>query len=123
MEGYLPFGSNLIRCVAGLVCFSAWLMVMNWRRPVEQRQSLRASLSDRKGFLAMLVLVVSGPFLGVGFSLMAVQYTAAGIASTLMATTPIIILLPSWWLFGQRITLRNVLGAVISVVGVSLFFV
>ena len=122
MEGYLPFGSNLIRCVAGLVCFSAWLMVMNWRRPVEQRQTLRASLSDRKGFLAMLVLVVSGPFLGVGFSLMAVQYTAAGIASTLMATTPIIILLPSWWLFGQRITLRNVLGAVISVVGVSLFF-
>ena len=70
----------------------------------------------------MLVLVVSGPFLGVGFSLMAVQYTAAGIASTLMATTPIIILLPSRWLFGQRITLRNVVGAVISVVGVSLFF-
>ena len=53
---------------------------------------------------------------------MAVEYTAAGIASTLMATTPILILLPSRWLFGQPITLRAILGAVISVVGVSLFF-
>ncbi|MBR5656622.1 MAG: DMT family transporter [Prevotella sp.] len=122
MENYLPFGSNMIRCVAGLVCYSLWLMAMNLRRPKEERQTLRASLSNRKGFLAMLVLVVSGPFLGVGFSLMALRYTAAGIASTLMATTPIIILLPSRWLFGQRITVRAVLGAVISVVGVSLFF-
>ena len=39
-----------------------------------------------------------------------------------MATTPILILLPSYWLFHQRITVRNVLGAVISVIGVSLFF-
>jgi drug/metabolite transporter (DMT)-like permease len=39
-----------------------------------------------------------------------------------MAMTPIIILLPSHWLFGERITWRAVLGAVISVVGVSLFF-
>ena len=53
---------------------------------------------------------------------MAVQYTDAGIASTLMAMTPVIILLPSYWLFGQKITWRSVLGALISVVGVSLFF-
>jgi drug/metabolite transporter (DMT)-like permease len=39
-----------------------------------------------------------------------------------MAMTPIIILLPSYWLFKQKITLRAVVGAVISVVGVSLFF-
>jgi drug/metabolite transporter (DMT)-like permease len=65
---------------------------------------------------------IFGPFVGVGFSLMAVQYTAAGIASTLMAMTPIIIILPSYWLFHQKITWKVVLGAFISVVGVSLFF-
>lgn len=53
---------------------------------------------------------------------MAVQHTAAGIASTLMATTPIIILLPSWYFFHQKLTLKVVAGAVISVLGVSLFF-
>jgi drug/metabolite transporter (DMT)-like permease len=53
---------------------------------------------------------------------MAVQYTAAGIASTLMALTPIIIILPSHWLFGTPVTAKGVLGALISCVGVSLFF-
>ena len=65
---------------------------------------------------------IFGPFVGVGFSLMAVQYTAAGIASTLMAMTPIIILLPSYWLFHEKITWKAIVGAFISVIGVSLFF-
>ncbi len=116
VEGYLPFGSNMIRCVAGLLCFSMWLLLSG------HGSRMRESLKERRGLLAMIVAVFSGPFIGVGFSLMAVQYTAAGIASTIMAMTPIIILLPSKWLFGQPITVRAVVGAVISVVGVSLFF-
>ena len=116
MFNVLPFASNMIRCVAGLVCFSAWLILSG------HAGRMRDSLKERRGLLAMVIAVFSGPFIGVGFSLMAVQYTAAGIASTIMAMTPIIILLPSRWLFHQPITLRGVVGAVISVVGVSLFF-
>ena len=116
VEGYLPFASNMIRCMAGFACFTAWLILSG------HADRMRQSLSDHKGLLAMLCAVVSGPFVGVGFSLMAVQYTAAGIASTLMALTPILILLPSRWLFGQPITLKGVVGSLISVVGVSLFF-
>lgn len=112
----LPFASNMIRCVAGLLCFTTWLILSG------HGGRLRQSLGDRRGLVAMLIAVLSGPFIGVGFSLMAVQYTAAGIASTIMAMTPILILLPSRWLFGQPITPRNLLGAVISVIGVSLFF-
>ena len=112
----LPFASNMIRCVAGLFCFTAWLVLSG------QGAKMRQSISDHRGLLAMLCAVVTGPFIGVGFSLMAVQHTAAGIASTIMAMTPVIILLPSRWLFHQPITLRNVVGAVISVIGVSLFF-
>jgi drug/metabolite transporter (DMT)-like permease len=83
---------------------------------------LREAMGDRKGMAVATATTIFGPFVGVGFSLMAVQYTAAGIASTLMAMTPIIIILPSWWLFRQPITWKAVVGAVISVVGVSLFF-
>ena len=116
VEDFLPFGSNMIRCVAGFVCFYAWLLLSG------HGGRMRESLKEHRGLLAMLVAVFSGPFIGVGFSLMAVQYTAAGIASTIMAMTPIIILLPSKWLFHQPITARTVVGAVISMVGVSLFF-
>ena len=113
---YLPFASNTIRCVAGFACFPLWLVFSG------HAGRMKTSLHDHRGLAAMLGAVFAGPFIGVGFSLMAVQYTAAGIASTLMATTPILILLPSRWLFRQPITARAVLGAVISVIGVSLFF-
>ena len=116
VEGFLPFGSNLIRCVAGLFCFSLWLVLRG------EAPKMKSSLHERCGMLAMLIAVFSGPFIGVGFSLMAVQYTAAGIASTIMAMTPILILLPSRWLFHQPITAKGVLGAIISCIGVSLFF-
>lgn len=112
----LPFCANFFRCVAGIVGF---LVLMYFR---ESFAPLRRSVRDRKGLAATVATTVFGPFVGVGCSLMAVQYTAAGIASTLMALTPILIILPARWLFGQPVTARSVLGAVISVVGVSLFF-
>lgn len=112
----VPFSANFYRCIAGFVGFMVLLYMRKGLKPLSE------ALHDRKGLAVATATTVFGPFVGVGFSLMAVQYTAAGIASTLMAMTPIIILLPSHWLFGERITWRAVLGAVISVVGVSLFF-
>lgn len=112
----LPFSANFFRCIAGLVGFTLLLYIKEGLRP------LREALHDKVDMTAAATTTVFGPFVGVGFSLMAVQYTGAGIASTLMALTPIIIILPSYWLFRQPITLKGVLGALISVVGVSLFF-
>ena len=112
----VPFSANFYRCVAGLTGFSLLLL---WRDGMEP---LRHSLHDGKGLSVAIATTLFGPFVGVGFSLMAVQYTAAGIASTLMAMTPIIILLPARFLLHEKITWRAVLGAIISVFGVSLFF-
>ena len=117
MPGWLiPFGANFLRCVAGIVGFSLLLYFREGFAP------LREAFHDAKGMTVATATTVFGPFIGVGFSLMAVQYTSAGIASTLMALTPIIIILPSYWLFHEKITWKAVLGAFISVVGVSLFF-
>ncbi len=112
----VPFSANFFRCIAGIIGFTILLYFHDGLKP------LREALSDKKGMTVATATTIFGPFVGVGFSLMAVQYTSAGIASTLMAITPIIIILPSWWLFHQPITWKAVLGAVISVVGVSLFF-
>lgn len=113
---FIPFHSNSIRCIAGFVCFLALLLSRH------EGKLLGESVHDHAGMGAMVLAVIFGPGIGVGFSLLALQYTAAGIASTLQAITPVLILLPSWWLFRQKITARNVVGAVISVIGVSLFF-
>ena len=112
----LPFSANFFRCIAGLLGFTLLLYFKEGLKP------LREALCDKVDMTAETTTTIVGPFVGVGFSLMAVQYTGAGIASTLMALTPIIIILPSYWLFRQPITFKGVLGALISVVGVSLFF-
>lgn len=115
-EWIVPFCANFLRCLIGFVGFSLLLYFREGLTP------LREAINDRKGMTVATATTIFGPFVGVGFSLMAVQYTAAGIASTLMAMTPIIIILPSYWLFHQKITWKAVAGAFISVVGVSLFF-
>ena len=112
----IPFSANFLRCIAGIIGFS---LLLYFR---EGLQPLRHALHDGKGMAVATATTIFGPFVGVGFSLMAVQYTSVGIASTLMALTPIIIILPSYWLFRQPITWRSVVGAIISVLGVSLFF-
>lgn len=112
----LPFYANVFRCIAGIIGFT---LLLKFR---EGFASLRKNITDRISMTVATLTTIFGPFVGVGCSLLAVQYTSAGIASTLMALTPIIIILPAWWIFKQPITLKSVLGAVISVVGVSLFF-
>ena len=115
-EWLVPFSANFYRCVAGIIGFTFLLYFRDGIGP------LREAMHDKKGLYVATATTIFGPFVGVGFSLMAVQYTAAGIASTLMAMTPIIIIMPAYWLFHEKITWKAILGALISVIGVSLFF-
>ncbi|MFI3267804.1 MAG: DMT family transporter [Rikenellaceae bacterium] len=112
----MPFASTFIRAVTGFVGF----FIIMWAK--KEFFTIPNAIKDKKAMRATLIATITGPFIGVSFSLMAVQYTEAGIASTLMALTPILIIWPSYFIFGQKVTFKEVLGAVISVIGVSLFF-
>jgi drug/metabolite transporter (DMT)-like permease len=80
------------------------------------------ALRNWKAGLATFGGAVFGPFLGVWLSLVAVKYTEAGVAATLLATVPVVILpmvyivhkhVPSW---------RSVIGTVIAVGGIVFIF-
>lgn len=116
MTQMLPFASTMIRAVVGAVGFLA-LMALQKDLP-----KLRSAVTDRVGMRYALIMTLFGPVLGVSLSLMAVQYTGAGIASTLMALTPVFILFPYVFIYKQRIKLREVLGVLVSMTGVALFF-
>ena len=66
---------------------------------------------------------IIGLYLGVSLSLLAIQYTKTGIASTFMALVPIFIILPSAIIFKEKIKTSHVIGAIVSVIGVALFFI
>lgn len=69
-----------------------------------------------------LMATFFGPFVGVSLSLMAVEYANAGIASTLMALTPVLIIVPYSLINKQKIKLQEVVGTIVTVIGVAMFF-
>jgi drug/metabolite transporter (DMT)-like permease len=75
-----------------------------------------------KAFSAVLAGTLVGPFAGVWLSLVAIQQARVGIASTLMALTPIILIPLSYLIYQERITLRSTLGTMGAIVGVALIF-
>lgn len=112
----MPFAGTFIRAVFGLIGFAAILAL---RKSLGQ---VHEALHDRKGMSFAALTTFFGPFLGVSLSLMAVQYAKAGIASTLMALTPVLIIVPYALINKQRITAKEVIGTLITITGVALFF-
>lgn len=116
MADYDVVASTHIRVMAGAVGF---IIVFSF---MKRWQKVFTALRNRKGMLFTSGGAFFGPFLGVTLSLVAVKFTSAGIAQTLMSLTPVIIIIPSMIFFKEKITLREVLGAFVAVGGVALFF-
>lgn len=77
---------------------------------------------DRKGFGLTALGAVLGPFLGIAFSLIAVKHTSVGVAATIMATVPIIMLPIVHFVYKEKLTLRAIAGAIVAVGGVAILF-
>jgi drug/metabolite transporter (DMT)-like permease len=116
MGDYDAFAATQIRIIAGIVGFTIILSFAKlWRKTLNGLKNVSAVKMITLGSFA-------GPFLGVSFSLIAVKYTETGIAATLSSLAPVIIILPSMWFFKEKIKPLEIIGAVISVIGVGLFF-
>lgn len=116
MREYNPFAATQIRIIAGIIGFVVLITALGkW-------VSFRWALTDGKTMIPITVGSFFGPFLGVSFSLPAIQYTSTGVASTIMALVPIFIIPPSILLFRHTITVREIIGTIISLFGATLFF-
>jgi len=116
MQDYDAFAASQIRIIAGIIGFALIFTILRrWR-------DVFIGMSFRKPMIQLSVGAFFGPFLGVSFSLIAVKYTSAGIAATLMALVPVFIIVPSVVFFKEKITFKEVTGAAIAVGGVALFF-
>jgi drug/metabolite transporter (DMT)-like permease len=113
---YNPFAATQIRGIAGIVGFSIlFTLLRRWHKVGE---ALRNGPAMRRISLGAFF----GPFLGVSLSLLAVQNTTSGIASTIMALVPVLIIPPAAIVFHERVRPMEVLAALVAVAGVSLLF-
>lgn len=116
MGDYDPFASTQIRIITGIAGFIV-IVTLSKKWP-----AVNSALKNKKAMLSISSGSFFGPFLGVSFSLIAIAHTATGIASTIMAIVPILIIPPSIIFFRHKISLKEIIGAIISVCGVILFF-
>ncbi len=117
MRNYDPFAASHIRVITGFIGFAILFFVLGkWKE-------LPTSFRNTKAMKWLVVGSIFGPFLGVSFSLMAVQHTNAGIAQTIMSLTPVFIIPPAVIFNKERVTVREIIGAVIAVCGGVLFFI
>jgi drug/metabolite transporter (DMT)-like permease len=117
LKDYDPFAATQIRIIAGIAGFAILITFLRrW-------SNVAKAVKNKKGMLSTTLGSFFGPFLGVSFSLISVKYTETGIASTIMALVPVFILFPAVILYKQKVTFAEVLGAVVSVSGVALFFI
>ena len=117
MKDYDPFAASQIRVITGFVGFAIlFFMLGRWKE-------LPASFRDAKAMKWLVVGSIFGPFLGVSFSLIAVQHTNAGIAQTIMSLTPVLIIPPAVYFNKEKVSLREIIGAFVAVCGVVMFFV
>lgn len=78
--------------------------------------------ADRKALALTAAGSVTGPYLGITFSLIAVANTKVGIAATLMATVPILMLPIVRFMYKEKLSWKSVTGAFITVGGVAILF-
>jgi len=117
MSGGFPIlSTNVMQILAATV--AVWV-VAAFRGMI--RGSL-APLRDRTAVMSTVGGAFTGPFLGVSLSLVALSAAAVGIASTLMALTPVFLLPISRFVFKERITLRSAIGTALAVGGVAVLF-
>lgn len=99
--------------IAGLTFWGLMVRdLLGWVKPFQNPQLLKI----------LLIAAVIGAFLGTWLSIMALKYTHAAVAATLNSTSPLFILPLVIIMLKERITFREVAGAVVAVGGIAVYF-
>jgi len=80
------------------------------------------ALKDKRARLFIASGALTGPFIGVWFSMVAVQRAHVGIASTLISLGPIIVIPMAHWVFRDQVSPRAVAGTVVALAGATIIF-
>jgi len=117
MGGNFPaLSASLMRLTTASVVIWLWALIQGQVGPTVE------GLRNKRARWAIVGGALMGPFMGMTFSLVAVQFTHVGIASTLMSVSPVFLLPLSHWIFKERITQRAIVGTVVAMVGVAMIF-
>ncbi|MFP4527856.1 MAG: DMT family transporter [Candidatus Kapaibacterium sp.] len=109
--------ATLVRIAAAVLTMLPMAMLLG-----RYTNPFRVFRDDKKSLGLVAIGSIIGPYLGITFSFLAIIYTKVGIASTLMATVPIIMLPLSRYIYKERLNWQAIAGAMFAVMGVAILF-
>jgi drug/metabolite transporter (DMT)-like permease len=111
---YDAVAATFIRVLAGLAGFVVLITVSRrW-------SAMWAAARQSRTMVIVAYGSFVGPFLGVVLSMVAIRYCHAGVAATLISTSPVLILPFAVLVYRERLSPQAVGGAILSVLGVAL---
>ena len=116
MGSYNAMAATQIRVLAGLAGYTLLFFALGWW------PNVRRALADRGALTLSALGAFFGPFAAVTLSLIAIRATVAGVAASIMALTPVLIIPLVILLRGERVGVGGLAGAVVAVSGVALLF-
>lgn len=114
--GLHPLAASWLRMTAGTAAIWLGAVLVGRLCDLDLRGSLRLAWPQVVGGAVM------GPFLGATLSLVAARHTEVGVAATLMATTPIIVIPLVMVTERYRPSWRALAGTIVAIVGIALLF-
>lgn len=117
-EGISVISGNMIRVSAGLF----FIIIIS----IFQKEFIEdfAKLKNIKGTVFIFIGAILGPVIGVMLALYAISKTKIGIATTITSISPILLIPLSALIYKEKITIRMVVGTIITIAGASaLFFI
>ncbi|MFZ0547974.1 MAG: DMT family transporter [Candidatus Promineifilaceae bacterium] len=132
--GAVGQASNLIAAKFGLVndyptISATWIrifvaLIILWGL-AGLRREIRPTIAHWRNWTVLRAILGGtfvGPFLGIWMSLVAVSLTKVGIASTLMALPPVLLIPIGYVLYKERVSKRGIIGTIVAIGGVALIF-
>lgn len=112
----IPLWSTLFRLIGGTIIV---ILLLIFQR-IGQGKSEKINWSI-KVIGGIFIATFGGTYLAIWLQQTSLKYASAGIAQTLLATSPIFII-PIAVQMGEKISVRSVFGVLVAVVGISFLF-
>jgi drug/metabolite transporter (DMT)-like permease len=116
MGNYNAVAATQVRVLAAIAGYAVIFLLFHWWR------RMGPALRDGRALSFAAVGAFFGPCVGVSLSLYAVHRTVSGVAASIMALTPVLLIPLVVVLRRERVGLGGVAGAVVAVAGVAVLF-
>jgi drug/metabolite transporter (DMT)-like permease len=116
--GFPPYSAALIRITVSII--AVWAVIA-YQRNI--RATAARFMNDGTLLFQLTVAAISGPVIAGSLLLFSFQHISVGVSTTLSHTTAIMLIPIGYFVFKERITVRAIIGTIVTIIGIAVLFI